>query len=228
MISALEGVVEFQGERFVVLNTGGVSYRVYVHAETLRKVAEKYQKINPSTKLGASPSTGSGQVHATGSGQAALAPFRAKFWTHLYQREDTVELYGFLHYAELEFFELLIQIPGIGPKSGLGIMAVAPLDTLKSAIASGDTSYLTKVSGIGRKTAEKVILELREKMAGRGVSAIGVPELREESDALDALTTLGYTHSEARSALAAVPKSVSGASNRVQAALRQLGGGAKR
>lgn len=146
-----------------------------------------------------------------------------KFWTHLYQREDTQELYGFPTYAELEFFETLIQISGIGPKSGLGIMAVAALDTLKRAIAAGDTSYLTKVSGIGRKTAEKIILELREKMAGRGVSALHAPELRENVDALDALLTLGYTQNEAREALVAVPADVRGASARVKAALKQLG-----
>lgn len=150
-----------------------------------------------------------------------------KIFTHLYQREDTQELYGFLYYAELEFFETLIQISGIGPKSGLAIMAVAPLDTLKRAIASGDTSYLTKVSGIGRKTAEKVILELREKLAGSGVTAVAAPELKEESDALDALVTLGYTAREAREALAAVPRDTRGASARVTAALKRLGGEAK-
>jgi Holliday junction DNA helicase RuvA len=102
-------------------------------------------------------------------------------------------------------------------------MGVAPLDTLKKAIASGDTTYLTKVSGIGRKTAEKVILELREKLAGKGVTFADVPELKEEADALDALMTLGYTQSEARDALAAVPKEVRGASERVHEALRRLG-----
>lgn len=191
MIVALDGVVEMKGERWVFVNTGGVSYRVFTGTETLRKIPEKGQKI--------------------------------KLFTHLSQREDTQELYGFLHYPELEFFELLIQIPGIGPKSGLGIMAVAPLDTLKKAIASGDTSYLTKVSGIGRKTAEKVILELREKLAGRGVSGVTAPELKDESDALDALVTLGYTQREARDALAAVPKETRGASQRVREALKRLG-----
>ena len=148
---------------------------------------------------------------------------KIKIWTHLYQREDTQELYGFLHYAELEFFELLIQISGIGPKSGLGIMAIAPVDTLKKAIAAGDTSYLTKVSGIGRKTAEKVILELREKMASRGVSAVGAPELKDESDALDALITLGYSQREARDALSGVSSEMRGASARVKEALKRLG-----
>lgn len=209
MISAIEGIVEMKGERMIVVATGGLSYRVFVSAETLRKIPEKGQKINPST----------------GSRQAPSTPLRVKLWTHLYQREDTQELYGFLHFAELEFFEMLIQIPGIGPKSGLGIMGVAPLDTLKKAIASGDTSYLIKVSGIGRKTAEKVIFELKEKMAGKGVGAVEAPELKEESDALDALVTLGYTQSEAREALSAVPKDVRGASQRVKEALRQLGRG---
>lgn len=191
MISAVEGTVELKGDRFLIVNAGGVSYRVFASPETLRKIPEKGQQI--------------------------------KLWTHLYQREDTQELYGFLHFAELEFFELLIQIPGIGPKSGLGIMAVAPLDTLKKAIAAGDTSYLTKVSGIGRKTAEKVIFELREKMAGKGV-LVGAPELKEEADALEALVQLGYTHAEAREALARVPRDTRGASERVKAALKQLGG----
>lgn len=208
MIASIEGTIELKGERFAVINTAGVSYRVFASAETLRKIPEKGQKINPLTGSGPIPST----------------PPRVKLWTHLYQREDTQELYGFLHYAELEFFELLIQIPGIGPRSGLGIMAVAPLDTLKQAIAAGDTSYLTKVSGIGRKTAEKVILELREKMVGRGVTGVAVPELKEEADALDALVTLGYTQREAREALAAVPREVRGASARVKAALKRLGG----
>lgn len=194
MLTAIEGTVALKGERFVILAIpSGVSYRVYVSPETLRKIPGK----------GAN----------------------SKLYTHLYQREDTQELYGFLHFAELEFFEMLIQISGIGPKSGLGIMAVAPLDTLKQAIASGDTSYLTKVSGIGRKTAEKVILELREKMAGRGVSAVSLPEMKEESDALDALISLGYSTAESRQALARLPKDIRGAAARVKEALRQLGAG---
>src|SRR3989344_4493439 len=92
-----------------------------------------------------------------------------KLWTHQHVREDALELYGFLHFAELEFFELLLNVPGIGPKGGLGVMNIASVDTLKKAIGAGDTSYLTRVSGIGRKTAEKIVLELKEKMSGKGV-----------------------------------------------------------
>lgn len=147
-----------------------------------------------------------------------------KLWTHQYVREDSLELYGFLHFAELELFEMLIAISGIGPKSALGVLAVAPVDTLKKAIASGDTSYLTLVSGIGRKTAEKIILELREKMAGKGVEVMEAPELKEETDALDALAQIGYSQREAREALQRVPKEIKGAEKRIKEALKKLGG----
>lgn len=149
-----------------------------------------------------------------------------KLWVHLYVREDALELYGFLHQPELEFFEMLINISGIGPKSGLGIMNIAPLDTLKRAIAAGDTSYLTRVSGIGRKTAEKIVLELKEKIAGRGVS-VEAPELKEEADALEALVSLGYSQSEAREALRGVPREITSPEKRIKEVLKKLGGAAK-
>lgn len=145
-----------------------------------------------------------------------------KLWTHQHVREDAHELYGFLTFAELEFFEMLIAISGIGPRGALGILAIVPLDTLKKAIAAGDTSYLTRVSGIGRKTAEKVVLELREKLAGRGVS-VDASELKTEADALDALVALGYSQREAREALARVSKDIDEVGERVREALKKLG-----
>lgn len=147
-----------------------------------------------------------------------------KIWTHQHVREDALELYGFLHPAEVELFEMIINIPGIGPRSATGVLNVAPLETLKKAIAAGDTSYLTRVSGIGRKIAEKVVLELKEKMAG-GATTLDAPELGEEADALDALVALGYTANEARSALAAVSPDVTGARDRVREALKRIGRG---
>jgi len=190
MISFLEGTIEFKSEKFVVVNVGGVGYRVFVGVETLQKIPEK----NASVKL----------------------------WTHQYVRENAIELYGFLNFAELDLFEILISISGIGPKGGLGILGIAPIDTLKKAIAAGDTSYLTRVSGIGRKIAEKIVLELKEKMAGRGVS-IEAPELKEEADALEALISLGYSQREAREALARVPADITSMEKRVGAALKNLG-----
>jgi Holliday junction DNA helicase RuvA len=149
---------------------------------------------------------------------------QVKLWTHQYVREDAVELYGFLNFAELEFFETLINVPGIGPKGGLGILGIAPLDILKKAIAAGDTSYLTRVSGIGKKTAEKIVLELKDKLAGKGVT-IEAPELTEEADALEALMQLGYSQREAREALANVPQEVKSVERRIREALKRLGKG---
>lgn len=148
---------------------------------------------------------------------------RMKFWTHLHVREDAMELYGFLHYAELEFFELLIGISGIGPKSALGVLALAPVDTLKRAIAAGDTSYLTKVSGIGRKTAGKIVLELKEKLGyGKGAFA-GTEDLQHDADVLEALVSLGYTATQARDVLGKLKPAIQGREARLKEALKMLG-----
>jgi Holliday junction DNA helicase RuvA len=142
-------------------------------------------------------------------------------WTHLHVRENALELYGFEEYQEMEFFEMLIQISGIGPKSAIGVLSVAPLDTLKKAISFGETSYLTKVSGIGRKTAEKIVLELKEKLGELEGQAGGM--FKEDQDVLGALESLGYSRQEAREALKQTPETIEGTSNRVKEALKILG-----
>lgn len=145
---------------------------------------------------------------------------KVKLWTHYHVREDTAALYGFLHLSELDLFEKLIGISGIGPKGAMGVLGMAPVDTLKKAIASGDTSYLTRVSGIGRKIAEKIVLELKDKLAGK--NALADPALQEEADAIDALIALGYSQREARDALARVPDDVTDARARIKGALKRL------
>ncbi|MBI2610614.1 Holliday junction branch migration protein RuvA [Candidatus Kaiserbacteria bacterium] len=144
---------------------------------------------------------------------------KAVFWTHLAVRENSFDLYGFRSEDELWFFELLLTVPGVGPKSALAILDLAPVETLRSAIAQGNAQYLTKVSGVGRKTAEKIILELREKV-GRGA---GGAALQGDEDALEALASLGYSLHEARDALRKVPHSLTEGSARLRAALKILG-----
>lgn len=146
-----------------------------------------------------------------------------RLWTHQHVREDALELYGFFHPAELEMFEMLISISGIGPKGALGVLGVTSLDQLRRAISAGDTSYLTKVSGIGRKTAEKIVLELRDRMTGKGVHVSEHPALRDEADALDALISLGYSREEARQALGSVRDDTLPLEKRVSEALKKLG-----
>ena len=91
-----------------------------------------------------------------------------EIFTYLYVRENSLDLYGFNTREERDFFEVLIGISGIGPKGAIGILSAAPLDLLKKAIASGDTSILTRVSGIGQKTASRIIIELKDKLPDAG------------------------------------------------------------
>ena len=138
---------------------------------------------------------------------------------HTYVREDQITLYGFPTLPELEFFEMLLTVSGVGPKSALGIMSLAEVDMIKSAIASEDPSVFTKVAGIGRKTAERVIVELKGKLKDQ-VDAR--PVAKEHSDALDALVALGYSDKEARAALKNIPSEVKDLQAKIKLALKNL------
>lgn len=118
-------------------------------------------------------------------------------WTSHIIREDTQDLYGFEKLEDQELFELLLNVSGIGPRSALGVMNVATLGTIARAIHTRDVGYLTKISGIGKKTAEKIILELRDKLPHSEHDTLGT----EHHDTLDALVALGYSESQAREAL---------------------------
>lgn len=129
----------------------------------------------------------------------------SEFWIHTAVRENSIDLYGFSNKEEMNFFELLITVSGIGPKSALGILTVTSLQNLRHAISTGDTSLLTKVSGIGRKNAEKIVVELRDKMDDviTELSESGATDL----DALEALKALGFNERDARDALKKVTDS---------------------
>ena len=140
---------------------------------------------------------------------------------HLVVREDAMELFGFPLYEELELFQMLIGVSGIGPRSALGILGLETADKLVSAIAHGDVGYLTKVSGVGKKSAEKIVLELREKVSMLDIKDLGGSR-RGEEDALEALRALGYRADEAREALRLVPEEAIEPSARIREALRIL------
>ena len=127
-----------------------------------------------------------------------------------------------IHTEELETFELLVTISGIGPKTAAGILNVVSIATIRSAVASNDPSYLTKVSGIGKKNAEKIVRELSDKL-GILESDMPTTDMRHESDAIEALKSLGYAEREAREALKKVPAEVTKTGERVKAALKILG-----
>jgi len=147
---------------------------------------------------------------------------RLELFTYLAVRENSMDLYGFTDKETLEFFELLISVSGIGPKSALGVLNVATVGTLRSAISSGETSQLTKVSGIGKKTADKIVLELRDKI-GALESEFDSKQIKGEVDVMEALKSLGYSQYEVREALKKVPKEITNTSGRVKEALKILG-----
>ncbi len=123
--------------------------------------------------------------------------------THLAVREDAMTLYGFPTQAELDLFELLLTVSGVGPKVALALLSFGEPSALYEAIANEDTALLSKVPGIGKKTAEQIVFHLRRKLPDF-VPAGASPANDADREAVAALEALGYTLPEARSALASV------------------------
>ena len=191
MIGSIRGKIILKTEKFLIVETGGVGYKINISPDTLSKT----QKINDEVFL----------------------------FIHTHVREDILDLYGFLNREELEFFEMLINVSGIGPKGALAILGIASIATLEKAIGTGDISYLTKISGIGKKTAEKIIIELRDKIADENKNKQSGASLRDELDALEALKSLGYSQNEARDALKKVTPDAN-TNTKIREALKILGG----
>ncbi len=147
-----------------------------------------------------------------------------ELWIHTVVREDALDLYGFSNKRSLDFFELLLTISGIGPKSALGILSATTVDSIIEAITTGESAYLTKIAGIGKKVVEKIILELKGKIGDNfGDSSDTSKVGNADVDALEALKSLGYTHKEAKDALDDVSNDIKGTGEKVKAALKLLG-----
>ncbi len=138
-------------------------------------------------------------------------------WTHLAVRENAHDLYGFETKDELTWFELLLTVSGIGPKSALSVLNSVDLPTLEKTIARNDPASLASAFGIGKKTAEKIVLELREK-----VGSIEGSQQHEGSDGdvIDVLVGLGYSAREARDAVRSIPNNIVNTEGRIREAIR--------
>jgi Holliday junction DNA helicase RuvA len=194
VIASLDGVVAAVAFDSLIVEVGGVGYRVY-----------------------ASPSV----LAAVGPGG------RQKLFTHHVVREDLQALYGFRTAEELGFFGLLLTVTGVGPKVAMAIVGSRPTAELQLAIMQQDQAVLVSIPGIGKRLAERVIFELKEKVAAAGVAAIGVAGSPggSEGDVVGALQALGYSLPEAREASrVAIGMAGPDASleERVKAALRML------
>ena len=176
----------------VIVDVNGVGYRVVIPEKKQSSIAEIGSKIN--------------------------------FYTHfvLNPRDGQVELYGFDTPEELAFFELLTTISGIGPKSAQGILSRADLQQLQLAIINEDQVYLTKTAGLGPKTSQRLILELKTKIASVNLGVEAGTKLQSESESLEALVALGYNPRQAREVLEGLRKKEMGTEDRISEALRLL------
>ena len=127
--------------------------------------------------------------------------------THLHLREDSVTLYGFASADELRFFQTLLGVSGLGPRLALAMLSAMSLEQLTMAVATGSTDLLTSVPGIGRKVADRLVLELKDKVAAGWVTTPAAQLAEENTDVLAALVSLGYSASEASRAVASLPVS---------------------
>ena len=168
MIGHLNGRLALIREAEVVIECGGVGYRVLVGASTLAGLPELGDKL--------------------------------RLATHLAVREDALTLYGFSTDEERELFETLLQVSGVGPKLALAIVGGLSPQVLVEAISSGDEARLTSVPGVGKRVAQRLVLELRDKIGERGWARMAEEGGANLAEVIEALTGLGFTIAEARHA----------------------------
>lgn len=147
-------------------------------------------------------------------------------YTYLSVSERAMDLYGFLDPADKTFFTLLLDVPGIGPKSAIGILDKTTMNEVQQAILDDDPTVLTKMSGLGEKTAEKIILTLKRKvesLSSKPKSKKAQAQKDADVDAFDALVSFGYSAVEAKKALSGVDEKIINPGERLKAALKVLG-----
>ncbi len=144
------------------------------------------------------------------------------YHTYLQVREDVLNLYGFATEDELSMFELLLGVSGVGPKVALAALSVLTPDALRQAIANDEPGLISRVPGIGKRTAQKIVLELRDKVKGISGLAAMPQSGNVDVEVVDALVALGYSVIEAQRAVQKLPKDVEGVEERLRVALSQF------
>ncbi|MBL7021938.1 Holliday junction branch migration protein RuvA [Patescibacteria group bacterium] len=142
-----------------------------------------------------------------------------KLFIHQQVKEDTLDLYGFSNMDELDFFKHLLSISGVGPRSALAVLSIAKIEDIKQAIYQGDPTLLKKVSGIGQKTAERIVVELKNKVSAL-TSATGEMFKGVSDELIDALEALGYKPNIIRQAISQLPEDIKDLQEKVKATLK--------
>jgi len=195
MISRLRARVIAKSTDHLIADVGGIGFKVRVPSPLLDTITSLGNEVNLFTHL---------RLAENG-------------------REIEATLFGFGTPDELTLFELLLSVTGIGPKVALGVLSAAPVDVIRAAIMQGNAQALTEYPGIGRKTAERMVVELKNKVKSAG-DGEALTVSATDAEALAALTTLGYSVMEAQRALAASSGGSGAVEDRILSALRYLGG----
>lgn len=200
MFYSLTGNIIYSDLNSVAVECSGVGFKCFTTMNTLRKIGGNGDKVT--------------------------------LYTHLNVREDALDLFGFADTYELDFFKLLISVSGVGPKAALAILSELNPDKLALCIASGDSKAITKAQGVGPKLAQRVVLELKDKVKGIAHEDNGCYDLTAAeaatssaagSEAVSALMVLGYTQSEAATAVGKLDQSLS-VEEMIKQALKSLAG----
>ncbi|MEK7658367.1 MAG: Holliday junction branch migration protein RuvA [Patescibacteria group bacterium] len=200
MIAFLSGKILLKKDKFIILEAAGVGYKVFLNQQTLSRLDR------------GSSTTSSSGLKLSEIGQDV------KLFCFQNIKEDASDLYGFLSYDELDFFEVLNDIHGVGPKAALEISVLGPLEKIKDRILAQDEKIFEGIPGIGSKRASSIILELTGKIMAKSAFAKASPD-----EAETALTQLGFSKQQAKDALARVPVAVKNSEDRIKLALKNLG-----
>ncbi len=213
MISFLRGRVIELGKTYIILDVQGVGYRVHMPTKALNSLATEASQVNPvrgrEGPQRASASNGIKEVKA----------YTQMFFN---QREGTSQLYGFLKKDDLETFDLLTSISGIGPKNAMHILSSIEISELVAAVSEEDVDYLRKVSGLGPKTAKRLVVELKDKINTAVFAKFVRADLSQEGEAMDALVSLGYSKNLTVEALRKISKKSVSVEVKVKEALKIL------
>jgi len=155
------------------------------------------------------------------SKREAMIGEEAKFFCHLAVKEDSLDLYGFISTFELEVFEKLISVSGVGPKTALAMLNISTVENLVAAINEGKPELLTRVSGIGKKTAERAVLELKGKIIIKGAGE-AVKKMESDASIEEALVSLGYNRGKIKETISELNPKMTGFENRLKEALKNI------
>lgn len=213
MISFLEGKIEHLGDKYVILSTGGIGYKVIVVPKLLNILSKSTSVVKSEVVMG------------TFTSDVKVPITRLFIHSQLNMREGTFDMYGFQNKEDLELFHMLTSVSGIGPKGAMNVLSVVEPKHLKVAVVNEDAGYLKRVSGLGPKTASRLILELKNKLDHIDMGDMKGIDLGQEGQATEALLALGYSTNQAKEALRQVQgkQKITTLEERVREALRLLG-----